>query len=373
MAARIGADRVRYPPLSQTERDFISASDRARRHRIRRRQGIVAFLVVLVVGFASAAFLAARANQETAKERDAALSGQLITQSEQLGDTNPTLAKQESLAAWQVDQANPAARYTMLTAARLPGTGVLTSDGASVNAVAYSPDGKILAVGSGDGIVRLWNPVTQRQIGGPLAIVKHAGVIDSVAYSPDGTMVAAAGQAGRVWLWNAATRRLIGQPFAGDTSAVRSIAFSRTGDLLAAGHFDGTAELWNVTSGQRVGAPIQAGEVLSVAFYSVAFSPDGRTLAAGSYDGTVRLWNVATSQQIGAPVVSGDNHQIDSVAFSPNRNTLAASYGDGVVQLWDMRYLTNVVSFLCASAGRSFTPAEWARYVPGLPYQKTCP
>ena len=597
-AARISADGVRYPPLSQTERDFIDASERARHRRMRRRQGIVAFLMVLVVGLASATFLVARANQETARELDAALSGQLITQSEELGDTNPVLAKQESLAAWQIDQTNPAARYAMLTAARLPGTGILTSDGASVNAVAYSPDGKLLAIGSGDGIVRLWDPVTQRQIGVPLATVRRAGAIDSVAFSPDGTMVAAAGQAGRVWLWNVATRRLIGQPFVGDVSAVRSIAFSRAGNLLAAGHFDGTVELWDAASGQQVGAPLHAGEVLSVAFnpdgtilatggydradhgtlqlwdvrsrqpiggpletntltgsltyiftvsavafspdgtivaaaqgdgivqlwnvtsrkglgslfwanlnstgitsiafspdgkflaggdddgmallwdlatqqpigtpvttdsrpveavafsrdgktlatgsndgtarlwdvrlddndpaglisagtrqadsvafspdgktlatgnaddtlrlwdvatqqpigvplrgatnwvYSVAFSPDGKTLAAGSYDGTVRLWNVATNQQIGAPLASGDNHQIDSVAFSPNGNTLAAGYSNGVVQLWDVRYLTDVVSFLCASAGGSFTPAEWIRYVPGPTYQKTCP
>ena len=125
-AARISADPVRYPPLSQTERDFIGASERVRHRRVRRRQGIIAFLMVLVVGFASAAFLAARANQETARELDAALSGQLITQSEALGETDPILAKKESLAAWQIDQANPAARYAMLTAARLPGTGVLT-------------------------------------------------------------------------------------------------------------------------------------------------------------------------------------------------------------------------------------------------------
>ncbi len=100
-AARISADPVRYPPLSQTERQFISTSEHARHRTIRRRQGIIAFLIVLVVGFASAAFLAAHANQETTRELDAAVAGQLITPSEALGDTNPILAKQESLAAWQ--------------------------------------------------------------------------------------------------------------------------------------------------------------------------------------------------------------------------------------------------------------------------------
>ena len=80
----------------------------------------------------------------------------------------------------------------MLTAARLPGTGILTSDGASVNAVAYSPDGKILATGSGDGIARLWDVATHQQIGVPLGTFSHARLIESMAFSPDGRTLAVA-------------------------------------------------------------------------------------------------------------------------------------------------------------------------------------
>ena len=92
-----------------------------------------------------------------------------------------------------------------------------------------------------------------------------------------------------------------------------------------------------------------------------------------SYDGTVRLWDVATQQQIGSALASGDGDAVRSVAFSPDGNILAAGYGNGVVQLWNVRYLTDVVPFLCASAGGSFTPAQWAQYVHGPAYQKTCP
>ena len=205
-AARISADPDRYPPLSPAESDFLQASQQGQRRRVRRRQGIVAGLVALVIGLASTTFLAARANQESITARDAAVAGQLITQSEKLGDSNPVLAKQESLAAWQIDPSEPAARYAMLTAARLPGVGVLTSDGASVNAVAYRPGGKILATGSGNGTVRLWDVRTQRQIGAPLGPFRHT-VLNSVAFSPDGTMLAAAGQDGVVRLWDVATRR----------------------------------------------------------------------------------------------------------------------------------------------------------------------
>ena len=307
---------------------------------MRRRQGIIAFLVALVVGFASAAFLAARANQETAGERDVAVSGQLITQSEELGDTDPILAKQESLAAWQLDPTNPAARYAMLTAARLPGTGILkSSDGASVDAVAYSPDGKILATGSGDGIVQLWDAVTQRRIGEPLR--GATGWVYTVAFSPDGKIVAA-GQDRR--------RPAMGRGHSpADRQAThrrrlerQSIAFSPDADLLAAGHYDGTVQLWDVASGQQMGAALHAGEVLSV-----AFSPDGKMLATGGYDsadhGTLQLWDVGSRQPIGAPLQKDTFESslayistVFSVAFSPDGTMLAAGEGDGVVQLWNV-------------------------------------
>ena len=63
-AARIGADPARHPPLSQTERDFLHASDRAHRRSVRRRQGFIAFLMALVIGLASVAVLAVRASQD---------------------------------------------------------------------------------------------------------------------------------------------------------------------------------------------------------------------------------------------------------------------------------------------------------------------
>jgi hypothetical protein len=69
-AARISADPARHPPLSQTEQDFLHASDRAHRRRARRRQAFIAFLMTLVIGFASATVLAVRTSQQAAHQRD---------------------------------------------------------------------------------------------------------------------------------------------------------------------------------------------------------------------------------------------------------------------------------------------------------------
>src|SRR5215831_16107754 len=229
-AARTGADPARHPPLSDTERDFLHASGRAHRRNVHRRQAFTAFLVALVVGLASATLIAVRASQQAAHQRDIAISSQLVNQSESLGDTNPVLAKLLSVAAWRINPSNNA-RYAMLAAATLPGIAILTGHAGPVVSVAFSPDGKTVAAGRGDGTVRLWDLATHRQIGGILGRPQngHVGGVLSVAFSPDGKTVAAGRGDGTVRLWDLTTHRQIGRPLTGSVgrfAAVFSVAFS---------------------------------------------------------------------------------------------------------------------------------------------------
>ena len=136
-----------------------------------------------------------------------------------------------------------------------------------------------------------------------------------------------------MWLWNTATRRPAGTPVInGGGAPVSSVAFSPDGKTLASASYDGSIWLRDMATGQP-GRPVTAS---GIPVSSVAFSPDGKTLASGSVNGTVRLWNTAT----------------------PGQN---------------LAETTNLVRYLCALAGRDLTRAEWARYVPHLPYQPVCP
>jgi WD40 repeat protein len=361
MVARADAEPSRYPSLSKVERDFLATSERARARRGRRRQGTMVFLVVLALGLAVVAAVAVNARQSAITERNIAVSGKLVVNSEATGNSDPALARLESLAAWRIDPTDQA-RYAMFEASSLPGIATMTGSGASVNGVAFSPDGKILATGNGDGTVRLWDTATRRQLGQPLGAYSHLQSLNAVAFNPDGKVVAAAGRGGVVRLWDVATHREIGAPLGGGSGYVYSLAFSPDGDLLAAGR-DGTVQLWDVATQQQVGAPLMApgAEILAV-----AFSPDGTTLATAatvygstSASGTVLLWNVSSHRQIGAPLARYSS-SVNSLAFSRNGQSLATGWGDDLIDIYDLADTKAVPTLLIGTGAidsLAFSPA----------------
>src|SRR6266852_4791055 len=208
------------------------------------------------------------------------------------------------------------------------GTPLLTCQGHTdwVWSVVFSPDGTILASGSQDKTIRLWDVSTGQCL---KILQEHSSFVRSVAFSPDGTILASGSEDKTVCLSSVITgecRKIL----QGHTNRVRSATFSSDGTLLASGSEDQTIRLWDVSTGQCL--KTQQGHINQV--WSVGFSPDGSMLASGGHDQTIRLWDVSTGQC--RKILQGHTHQIWSVAFSPSGSILASGSEDQTIRLWDI-------------------------------------
>ena len=211
----------------------------------------------------------------------------------------------------------------------------LTHEGA-VRAIAWSPDGRHLATGSDDWTSRVWEAPGGREV----ARLTHDDRVYALAFSPNGQWLGSATVDGAARVWDWAADRVVarvahedavparyspdgGSQFA--RSRTQSIAFSSDGQyLVTARNADRTARVWEAASGREV-ARLQHDDIVLAA----AFSPDGRYVATGSADGTARLWETASGREVEVSRVAIERGApIFTVAFSPDGRYLAAGgYG----------------------------------------------
>jgi WD40 repeat protein len=203
---------------------------------------------------------------------------------------------------------------------------VLDGIPSTVGEFAFSPDGARIAVKCQDGL-RSYN-LTVWDIKTGALLHSLGDSMDSVAWSPDGKLIAAGSEYEYATVWDAATGELV-YTLQGHGEVVFATAFSPDGRFLATGSFSGEVKIWSLITGECV-RTIKAHDAY---VYDVAWSPDGKRLVSGGGDTKARIWSAETGDLI--RTLDGHKSWVLYTAFSPDGRTISTSAGDMTVRLWD--------------------------------------
>ncbi|KAH8800337.1 hypothetical protein F5884DRAFT_891236 [Xylogone sp. PMI_703] len=194
-----------------------------------------------------------------------------------------------------------------------------------VYALDFSPDGKTLSSTSSDKTIQLWDTMTWTW---KQTLEGHTEIINSVSFSPDGKTLASASDDSNIRLWDIATGISM-QTLTGHEGWVHGVAYSPNGNILASASVDSTVRLWDA----KTGACKQTLEGHTASVRAVAFSPDGKALASVSLDRSLRLWDATTG--VLKQTLKDNRGWLLSVVFSPTGSIIATGSDDCTVRLQD--------------------------------------
>lgn len=208
----------------------------------------------------------------------------------------------------------------------------LAAHDSQVQALSYTPDGRyLLSTGTNDGITvrdaqnnsyeRLTVLNNEEQNAPPV----------SLAIAPDSVLVAAGSADGQITLWNLSTQRVV-QQLDGHTDQINDLAFSPDGRLLASSSVDQTAIVWDVAQGEMLWEPFTGHNGI---VWSVAFHPNSQQLSTGGGDGLILTWNLNSGQQNRRPL-AGEKGWVTSLAYLPEGDKLIAGNRFNDILVWDM-------------------------------------
>lgn len=219
--------------------------------------------------------------------------------------------------------------------------GKLTGQPGKVTTLAFSRDGLHLAVATGApgtaGEVRLY-PVP---IGGlpqdkpQHVLAAHRDLIYDVAFSPDGKLLATAGYDRLIKLWDIATGQEV-RTLKDHSDTIYALTFSPDGKLLASAAADRAVKVWDVASGTRLYTLGDSTDWV----YAAAWSPDGRHLAAGGVDRSIRVWEVSASGGKLVHSVFAHEASVLRLAYSADGKTLYSVGEGGLLKAWETAGMT---------------------------------
>lgn len=213
--------------------------------------------------------------------------------------------------------------------------GMLNGCRGNVNAVLFSADGSKVFAAAGEpsqfGEVREWNVIDSKS---SRVFLGHRDAIYAIALSPDGKTLATGSYDQKIKLWDVATGKET-KTLSGHNGCVYDLAFRPDGKILASASADRTIKLWDVATGQRretFSQPLKDQ-------FAVAFSADGKKLVAGGADNRIRVWEVSeNAAETTNPILESKfAHEgaILNLVFSSDGKKLLSSADDRTVKLWD--------------------------------------
>lgn len=209
---------------------------------------------------------------------------------------------------------------------------VLDKHAGAVHALAFSPDGRTLASASADKRMQLWRNDAGQWVRSK-HVLEHPRAVHCVGFSPDGRLLMSGSADKQLRIWRIGAAGVTDEAprsLSGHERGVFACTFSPDGKTIASGSFDRSVRSWDVSSG----AEVHRMQGHSAAVYDLAFRPDGQRLASASWDHTVRIWDPRTGQA--QRTLRGHTAQVYGVSFSPDGRRLASSSWDKTVRYWDL-------------------------------------
>jgi WD40 repeat protein len=189
--------------------------------------------------------------------------------------------------------------------------------------VAFSPDGRRVLSCMGEGVARLWDVESGRE----LFRLEIPDVAWSGAFFPGGRQVLCAG-GGAMAVWDTASGKEL-RRFA-EARGIWHAVLSGDGRRVLTAHGEKHLGWWDAESGRELARLVGHQNPVVAA----ALSPDERRALSGSWDRTVRLWDLNGGREVFR--FDGHTSAVWGVAFSPDGRHAASSDDDGFVRLWDV-------------------------------------